>query len=182
MSTAFPAFFLRALEFVFTNEGGYVNDPMDPGRATNYGITQGTLATWLGHPVSADDVRRLTREQAAGIYNLRYWAPLGCNQLTQFTVACALFDTGVLFGIGTSAVAAQRALKERFPEIAVDGHIGPRTIAALNAVDPKDFLPAFHRQLLARIDVVIGARPESEKFRHGWVRRVDKLLTLSANT
>lgn len=182
MSTAFPAFFLRALEYVFTNEGGYVNDPADPGRATNYGITQSTLAAWLGRPVSADDVRRLSREHAAGIYNLRYWLPLGCNQLTQFSVACAIFDAGVLFGIGPSTVAAQRGLKEQFPEIAVDGHVGPRTVAALNAVDPRQFLPAFHRQLLARIDLVIGARPESERFRHGWVKRVDRLLTLSANT
>lgn len=61
------------LETVFKWEGGYVNHPKDPGGPTNRGITQATLSHERGQRASIDDVRNLTRAEAAEIYRKKYW-------------------------------------------------------------------------------------------------------------
>lgn len=173
-------FFNDALDRVFGNEGGYVNDPDDPGGPTNFGITQATLSSWIGRPASPEDVQNLTRAQAARIYADRFWRPLGLDRLTQYPVAAALFDIGVLFGIGAAAICAQKALSRcGYPALVIDGHLGSESVKALNEVDSLVFISTLHLVLSAKISNVIAQRPSSEKYRRGWDSRVDRLLTLT---
>ena len=60
---------------ILSHEGGYVDHPLDKGAPTHHGITLATLAEWRGHSVTADDVRRLTVEEAKEIYRQRYIKP-----------------------------------------------------------------------------------------------------------
>ena len=175
------SFFDRALEYVLKNEGGFVNDPNDPGGATNYGITQGTYASWRGEPVNALDVETMSLEEAGTIYRERYWTPLGCDKLRQYPIACAMFDAGVLFGIHASATSAQQASMFMLPEgLVVDGKIGVKSIAALDLVQPQVFLPGFRHMLRQRVNRIIELRPTSERYRDGWNARIDRYPDLAS--
>lgn len=91
--------FDRCLVFVLKYEGGFVNDPRDPGGATNMGVTRATLSRWRARPVSIAEVRALTRDEAAKIYRAHYWAPIGGDALP-VGVDLVAFDIAVNMGVG----------------------------------------------------------------------------------
>lgn len=171
--------FHQALHYVLQNEGGFVCDKDDLGGATNCGITIGILGSWLNRTATIEELKRLKPMQIASIYNEFYWLPLSCNELTQHSIATAMFDVGVLFGVFRSGLFAQRAVKKAgFPEVEDDSRIGPVSVKALNSVDPKKFMMRYHVQIKNRINEIVAKRPISEKFENGWNNRADKLLLL----
>lgn len=122
--------FSACLGLVLKAEGGYSNNPADPGRATNMGITQTTLASWRGHPVTVADVKALTADEAGKIYRARYWnAVNGDNLPAGIDYVC--FDFAVNSGPARAAKALQQALG-----VAQDGVIGPVTVAAARKAEP----------------------------------------------
>lgn len=93
--------FEQALKFVLEREGGYVNNPNDPGGATNKGITQGTYNTWLkskGQTVKS--VKLITDAEVKEIYYKNYWLAAKCDKMTSKKFAVACFDTAVNCGVG----------------------------------------------------------------------------------
>jgi lysozyme family protein len=115
--------FERCVAFVIALEGGdrIVDDPADPGGVTRWGISQ------RAHPEV--DVRTLSREQAQEIYRRSYWEPMRCDELPP-PIDMAAFDAAVNQG----RVAAARMLQQALG-VAVDGIVGPQTIAAARAAD-----------------------------------------------
>ncbi|HVC59080.1 MAG TPA: glycosyl hydrolase 108 family protein [Acetobacteraceae bacterium] len=93
--------FRRCLTFVFAREGGYSDDPRDPGGATNLGITIATLGAWRGHPVTPQDVRALRKADAARIYHAMYWQAAYCGELPS-GVDLLVFDAAVNLGVERS--------------------------------------------------------------------------------
>ncbi len=87
------------LNFVFQYEGGYVNDPRDPGGPTNRGITIATLSHELGRQATIADVKTLSREKAASIYRKKYWNAIGGDLLAP-GVDLLAFDICVNSGVG----------------------------------------------------------------------------------
>src|SRR5262245_15160238 len=65
--------FEACLKFVLQFEGGFVNNPADPGGPTNLGVTQTTLSAFLGRHATVDEVKALTPEKVAPIYRFRFW-------------------------------------------------------------------------------------------------------------
>ena len=128
-----------ALQYVFTDEGGYVNHPKDPGGATNLGITQRTLDAFSasqGH--SRQDVRHLTRERAAEIYRVQYAKPIRFDELARISggLAYALLDFAVHSGPARAVGELQKLIN-----VPVDGVLGARTLDALqNWPDMPDLL------------------------------------------
>lgn len=172
--------FLTAIVYTLVeNERGFVNHPKDPGGATKYGITISTLARWRGQPVTVDDVRALSPAEAIEIFHAWYWLESGCDKLSQPLITCLIFDVAVLFGPGVAALFAQKAAMDCGYPIAVDGQIGPESMAALNAVDPRAFAGRFHHGLKQRISALVTKRPASHVFRDGWQNRIDRYLTLA---
>jgi lysozyme family protein len=121
---------------IVAREGGYVNDPDDPGGATNYGVTIGTMRR-LGLDltgdgvVSAQDVARLTRTQAVEIFVEHYFVTPRLEALPE-ELQPSVFDMYV--NAGSNAVRLlQRLLRDMGLEISVDGVIGPQTIRAAHA-------------------------------------------------
>lgn len=105
--------FDKAFEQLIGNEGGYVNDPRDPGGETKYGISK------LAYP--GEDIAGLTLERAKELYRRDYWGPVGCDawpDLVKFEV----FDIAVNVGVKTAVMMLQRAV-----DAGVDGVIGPQT-------------------------------------------------------
>jgi lysozyme family protein len=122
--------FDHCLHFTLQFEGGFVNNPNDPGGPTNLGVTQATLSLFLGRPASIPEVRALTPEKVAPIYKLKFWHHVNGDDLP-LGVDLAVFDFGVHSGPSRGAIGLQRALG-----LADDGKIGDVTLAAANAADP----------------------------------------------
>ncbi len=122
--------------FIAKWEGGFVNDPDDPGGATNMGITIDTLRRWRGTPVSVDDVRNLTEDEARRIFFANYWRKLRCDEMP-LALALMTYNAGVNSGPGRGAKFLQRTLVAQGQQIAIDGQVGPNTLAASRAVDER---------------------------------------------
>src|SRR5690554_1170998 len=118
---------------IIAREGGYVNDPDDPGGATKYGVTVHTLRR-LGLDLNGDgkvdaaDVRQLSRAEAERIFIRHYYQDPGIDQLPEMLRA-SVFDMYV--NAGSNAVKIlQRLLGEMGQKVAVDRLIGPQTVDA----------------------------------------------------
>src|ERR1039458_2404067 len=79
--------FLAAIQYVLLNEGGFSDDPNDPGGATNFGILQRELP--------GVDIRTITREQAISFYLPNYWNKALYANIASQQVATKLFDMHV---------------------------------------------------------------------------------------
>lgn len=157
--------FERLIGFVLEHEGGYVNDPDDPGGETKYGVSK------KSYPHV--DIASLTIEQAKDIYYEDWWLPLKCPQIHDDKVAQKYLDTCVNTGKGTGTKILQRALQMIGYRITVDGAIGPKTLAAVNAADPQALLVAMRQQQKAHYEQLIQKNPKLEKFRRGWMARAN---------
>jgi lysozyme family protein len=145
--------FDRAVELVLKWEGGYVNDPRDPGGETNFGISK------RSYP--AEDVRALTRERAIALYHRDYWQPIQGDALPPM-LALAVFDAAVNMGVGTAIRLLQRTLG-----VPVDGVIGPQTLQA--AARHADALAV--RTFQAQRVLQYAKMPTFPTFGFGWVAR-----------
>ena len=163
-SPASQGAFAAALAFVFAREGGYSNDPHDAGGETSFGITAAALqnAQVAGLVQTGITPKTLTREHAAAIYRHFYWDACRCEEFPP-VVAVPLFDCAVNQGPVTAILMLQRALG-----VAVDGKIGPETLAAAKAAKAGDVLVDF----LARRLVRYAQSPQVDVFMGGWARRV----------
>lgn len=168
----------QALAFTLPKEGGYVYDPDDPGGPTNRGITLSTLAQWRGKPVTAQDVENLGEDETAEIYKWLYWDTMNCAGIFEAGVATAVFDAGVLFGVYGAALCIQRAAACQFPNLHADAHIGPLSVAAINASHPVVLLGSFKWNLDKRCDEIVEHKPTSAKYLKGWKTRVDEYVKL----
>lgn len=146
------------VKITLQNEGGYVDNPNDPGGATNMGIEQQDLPDI--------DIKTLTVDQATAYYAEHYWKPYYGSIESQAT-ANKLFDMGVLFGVGTAVGLLQRALG-----VSPDGVFGPETLQAVNE-HPSSLLGAYKAQLVNHVQLVVSAKPETREFMNGWIRRIN---------
>ncbi len=169
----------KALIFTLKNEGGFVNNPHDKGGATNWGITIGTAAQYLGRPVSVEEMRIFPRDLAKKIYEKNYWLPLACDKVNHDGMATALFDMGVLFGVSVPPKMSQEILNVYGFKLAVDGHPGPKTVTALNACDPKLFINDFSAKCRNRFLGIVARRPSQVIFLKGWIARANRLKMLA---
>jgi lysozyme family protein len=112
------------------NEGGYSNHPKDPGGPTNHGITIATLRAYRQRPVSIDDVKRLSLDEANKIYEQNYWRPIWGDKLPA-GLDYALFD----FGINSGPSRAVKTLQGLLPGVAIDGVMGVKTLTGIEAAD-----------------------------------------------
>lgn len=154
--------FDRAVDHVLRHEGGFVQHPRDPGGATNYGITRATLSRARGRPASINDVRRLTREEAASIYRRLYWDAVRADELPP-GLDHAVFDLGVNSGSSRAVMMLQRVLG-----VEEDGIVGPVTRAAAREADVAETIRSLTRARLG----FLGRLPTWPVFGRGWRRRV----------
>lgn len=162
--------FMRCHEFVAKWEGGFVDHPDDPGGATNYGITIGVLSAWRGRPVSKQEVRDLSFAEARQIFHARYWLKMNCDAYPAF-MALPMYSIGVLSGPSRSGRMLQQALNRQGAGLAVDGVIGPKTAAAIEASD----LPTTSRGMLDAYEQFLRSLSTFRVFGKGWMNRHNDL-------
>lgn len=162
--------FIHSLPFVLRWEGGYVNDPDDPGGATNKGITQRVYDEWRQRQgQQPQDVRRIDDAEVHTIYEADYWLPPRCD-LLQRQLDLVQFDTAVNMGVGRAVRLLQDALG-----CDVDGDFGPRTRTAADGCDPGTTIMACCDRRESYYRMLAERRPRMKKFLKGWLNRLNAL-------
>ncbi len=175
---------------IVAREGGFVNDPDDPGGATKYGVTLATLRR-LGLDLTGDgevaeaDLRRLSRDQAVEIYLEHYFRRPRIGDLPE-ALQAPVFDMYV--NAGTNAVKVlQRLLNEMGAELTDDGAIGPLTVAAAHraaGADPALLADAYGIARRNYYYALADARPASRKYarrrdggKGSWITRAEAFIS-----
>lgn len=171
--------FEKALVYTFVNEGGFSNDAADHGGATAYGITRAEAARWRKKPVSVADMKVFPIEEAKEIYKAWYWDTLRLDEVNHPGIAICMFDIGVVMGIGIPPKFAQQICNAHGSALAVDGHIGPLTIAQLNAIAQATFVKDFAAKAESRFRGIVANNSSQRVFLKGWLNRAHRLLTLA---
>lgn len=154
--------FEDVFERTIGHEGGYVNNPADPGGETNWGISKRSYPNL--------DIPNLTRWAAQDIYRRDFWERIHGEQLPD-GVAYQLFDFAVNSGIGTAVRYLQRAVG-----VADDGHWGPISQAALEKFSESDLIMLV---LAERLEFMSRLK-NWPTFSRGWARRIADNLRYGA--
>lgn len=164
-------------------EGGFVNDPRDPGGATNMGVTLGLLQR-LGYDenhdgvINAYDVQSLTVAEVQAIVRTAIWNPIQGDALP-LGLDLATFDPAAMSGPYTAAKWAQRAIAGATGKpLAIDGHIGPVTLAACRAMTRAQIHTAISLILSYRL-AFYSSLSTFPIFGKGWTNRANA-VTLTA--
>lgn len=175
----FAAYLPHLLRF----EGGFVDDPDDPGGATNMGITLKTFQAYgpgLGlTDTSVGALRTLTAEMAGQIYKRHYWDPLQADSIQLQPLAEMLVDFYVNAG-RNAVLELQRQLNAMGarPPLTEDGAFGAATAAALHSADPLATYRGLRQRRLQYYTDLAKARPTLNKFLKGWLNRVNSFPAL----
>lgn len=170
--------FTKAHAFVARMEGGFVDDPDDPGGTTNHGVSLRFLKAQgldVGDidgdgDIDADDIRALTPERAAGVLRRSFWDVFPLD-IVPDPLALAVYDTAVNMGVGQAKRLTQKALS-----VEADGRWGPLTWKAIKSCSsPKVVAIFLVRCRRARYAAMIRNNPILEKFSQGWENRLKAL-------
>lgn len=154
--------FDECLALVLKHEGGWNDHPKDPGGETNMGVTKRTWEEWIGKRVEPGSLKSLTVADVAPLYKEKYWDRVKGDDLPD-GVDYAVFDFAVNSGVGRATRVLQQAVG-----VTPDGIIGPKTLAAVNAMPPRDLVDEICDKRLAFLQGLFTW----PTFGRGWSRRV----------
>jgi lysozyme family protein len=150
------------------HEGGYSNNPKDPGGETNFGITKKTAVAW-GYTGSMKD---MTIDIACDIYRDLFWNKIQGDKIISQQVADELFDTGVNCGVSRSVMFMQKAYNKlvKGSPLDPDGDIGPTTIKAINDYPkPNRLEKAMNAEQCSYYCRLTESNEKFEDFYFGWL-------------
>tara|TARA_R110002072_G_scaffold282883_1_gene446157 strand:- start:375 stop:890 length:516 start_codon:yes stop_codon:yes gene_type:complete len=159
--------FKQSLDMILHHEGGYVNHPSDPGGRTNLGVTQAVYESWVGRPVTEEEMRSLTVDDVTPVYKKNYWDRVKADSLPA-GVDFAVFDLAVNGGTGRGAKMLQKVVG-----VKQDGGIGPQTLGAVSKMEPKEII----EQYAAQREAFYRRLKTFDTFGRGWLRRNSETLT-----
>jgi lysozyme family protein len=153
----FPA----ALQFTLSQEGGWSDDPNDPGGATERGITLQTYRWWHNNPhLQPTDLRGMSDSECENIYHTMFWDAVHGDDLPA-GIDLATFDWAVNAGVGRAARALQFVVGTM-----QDGAIGPLTLAAAAGADANRTVT-----LLCGNRIAYYQSLDKPEFIDGWTNR-----------
>lgn len=157
--------FDMAVALVLKNEGGYVNDPDDPGGETNFGISKASYP--------ALDIKNLTQAQAIAIYQRDFWDRYGMSRVPA-TIAPKLFDAIVNMGYSAAVRCLQQALRAMGWAVTVDGDMGVQTLNAVGqctGCGASALYAAFKSEVAGQYRVLVAQDQSKARFLNGWLNR-----------
>lgn len=170
-STA-DARYAKALNVVLNFEGGYANNPKDPGGATMHGVTQRTYDAWRHqHRLPPRAVLQIANDEVYSIYREMFWAPMRCDPML-LPISLMVFDTAVQWGIHGGVLILQEALHTT----------GDATTTLLRLSQPCDvrlLVNQIYNVRKSRRAQRVKENPSSLVFLLGWNRRDSKLRDLA---
>jgi len=150
--------FPNCLAMVLKHEGGYVNDPHDPGGETNFGISKRAYPT--------ENIRAMTKTRAAEIYRRDYWDAVSGDELPHGLDLVA-FDAAVNSGVMRASQWVQKAVM-----VDPDGRIGPVTVRAARKMDANNLEGAITAAVRLRLNFLASLKTWS-RYKNGWSRRCE---------
>lgn len=159
----------KLVPFVLKWEGGFVNDKNDLGGCTNKGVTLATFQSYYGKGKTATDLKNITDEQWNTIFKKGFWDKWKADDITDQNVANILVDW--YWCSGNYGIK----IPQRVLGVTVDGVIGSKSIAAVNAKDGKALFKQLKQERLDFIDRICQTRPQNKKYKKGWLNRINAL-------
>ena len=169
--------FAAAFVLTMKAEGGYGNDPQDPGGETYKGVARKMHSKWDGwtlidmmkkektFPANLNSNTPLQKKIEA-FYETNFWDKIRGDDIQNQDIAQSIFDFAVNAGPIVSVKLAQRIVNSK-----PDGIIGVETLKKINADDPRAFMALFALRKIAHYVSICDTRKESKKFFFGWVKR-----------
>lgn len=155
----------KCFQLVLKNEGGYVNNPKDPGGMTNLGVTKRVWEEWVGREVDEAEMRALTPDLVKPLYKKNYWDKIKGDDLPD-GLDYAAYDLAVNSGTGRAAKYLQQ-----IAGVPADGVIGPKSLEAIKACPADEAVDALCDM---RLDF-LQKLPTWDTFGKGWGRRVEEV-------
>lgn len=157
--------------FLLRWEGGFVDDPLDKGGATNKGITIGTFRSFYGQDATVEQLKNITDEQWLCIFKSGYWNKWKADEINSQSVANICVDWAWTSGIGTSIKQVQRLLG-----VSADGIVGKDTLNAINTADSKVLFDKIHAKRVEFVEDIVRRDPSQSHFLEGWKNRINALI------
>lgn len=161
----------EALRFTLKWEGGYTNDPLDPGGPTNFGVIQSRYDQYRrDNKLSLQSVKLITKKEYTEIYEKYYWDPIRA-QWVSAPLGLVLFDTAVNLGVGGAIARLQASLKvpvtSKWTEAISDRiHTADQVAVALNICNLR----------IAKRYARVRQRSDQKRFLRGWLNRDNDLI------
>jgi lysozyme family protein len=152
----------KSFDMVIVHEGGYVDNPADPGGATNWGCTKAVWEKYVGHEVTKDDIKSLTKEDVKPLYKRNYWDALHGDAIPSGLDYC-LFDCAINSGVGRASKWIQE-----IAGVTADGAIGNNSVAAITQINPVTAINEFCDKRQAFLESL----KTFATFGKGWTKRV----------
>jgi len=180
--TPCPADFDVFFPTLLRNEGGFVDNPADPGGATNKGVTLLTFKSCsqklLNIDPTLDNLKALTDDQAAVIYKASYWDKIHGDEFTLQELANIVFDFYVNAGANATKLL-QNVMTAMGAAVTVDGVIGSATVKLMLGLNQIDLYTKYKQGRKDYYVNLCNAKPTLKVFLKGWLNRVDSFPDLT---
>ena len=148
----------------------------DTGGPTKYGITWGSLCRAYSQGiVSHADITQLTQEEARLIYKANYWTASKADRM-KWGLCLVHFDAAVNSGVNGAGRLLHAALNSLGANLAEDGIVGPKTLAAIDKYPVNDIIRAYLTMRRALYKHIVERDPRQKVFRDGWMNRLNAIL------
>lgn len=168
-----PAGLISEKLFEKARKSGYANDPDDLGGATMVGVTMVTYTEYCrkkGYPrPTVERLRGITYTQWLDILKTMFWDRWKADEIQSQSVAEILVDW--VWASGKYGIT----IPQRVLGVTVDGVVGTKTLAAVNAQNPSNFFDRIVQERKSYIDRICVSRPANNKFKRGWLRRLNAI-------
>ena len=154
--------FQQSIDAMLVSEGGFSNNPKDPGGMTNLGVTKTVWEGWTGHDATEQTMRNLSTADVTPLYKKKYWDAVQGDALPSGVDYC-VFDTAVNSGAGRSIKLLQRSIG-----VTEDGFLGPNSLAAILVSDVGSLIDKY----CAARNEFLQSLSTFETFGKGWTNRV----------
>ena len=152
---------------------GFANDPDDLGGATMCGVTLATFTEYCrrkGYPrPTIVRLKAITYKEWLEILKTMFWDKWKADQINNESIALILVDW--VWGSGKYGIA----IPQKAIGVTADDNVGPKTIAAVNAKDPKQLFDLIRKERLAYIERICKSRPTNLKYKRGWLNRLNDI-------
>ena len=166
-----------SMPYLLENEGGWT---IDDGGWTMWGVVVSDVAAYRHVPpkdITEKDMKNLSVQEATAIYKQQYWDRMSLDQVIDQNIATCIFDTGVNRGLSVGVKYAQKVCHN--DDLVIDGHMGPKSLEAINRVSRKIFCPIYESLVWAGFQAIYHSNPTKYGiYLRGWDLRAKRLLTL----